>query len=239
MAHRRRKTSGQKRSRPEGGGFRWIGVLGVGLEEDDAADLEQIPIVEALADMLLAVGNRRNRPRLPVDAAIREIGLDPGQARCRPSWCCHRAKTCMAAESISCTTPRPQRCTSEPVTNTLWPVNVRRHGEIRYRPRVAEIVDVGAEQAVEGAAERASVASELVVILTILAEQGGRAGRGPGLPPERLHVPDVGLRVVDFEEHRGAKSRIRVPSRLVMKLASFKPTKLFVDPLVSSCCHRP
>ena len=39
-------------------------------------------------------------------------------------WCCHRAKTCMAAASISCTTPRPQRCTSEPVTNTLWPVNV-------------------------------------------------------------------------------------------------------------------
>src|SRR5262245_1376423 len=33
------------------------------------------------------------------------------------SWCCHRAHTCMAAESISCTTPRPQRWASEPVTN--------------------------------------------------------------------------------------------------------------------------
>ena len=46
-----------KRSRPEGGGFRWICVLDVGLEEDDAADLEQIPIVEALAYMLLAEGD--------------------------------------------------------------------------------------------------------------------------------------------------------------------------------------
>ena len=34
------------------------------------------------------------------------------------SWCCQRANRCMAAESISCTTPRPQRSTSEPVTNT-------------------------------------------------------------------------------------------------------------------------
>src|SRR5262245_40892305 len=33
------------------------------------------------------------------------------------SWCCHRAHTCMAAESISCTTPRPQRSVCEPVMN--------------------------------------------------------------------------------------------------------------------------
>lgn len=45
-----------KRNRPEGGGFRWICVWVVGLEEDDAADLEQIPIVEALMD--LASGSR-------------------------------------------------------------------------------------------------------------------------------------------------------------------------------------
>ena len=46
----------QKEAAPKGGGFRWICVLGVGLEEDDAADLEQIPIIEALAYVLLAEG---------------------------------------------------------------------------------------------------------------------------------------------------------------------------------------
>ena len=35
------------------------------------------------------------------------------------SWCCHLANTCMAAASISCTTPKPQRSTSDPVMNTL------------------------------------------------------------------------------------------------------------------------
>ena len=80
---------------------------------------------------------------------------------------------------------------------------IKWHGEIRYVTRVAEVVDVGAEQAVEGAAEASRRwLAELVVILTILAEQGGRAKRAeprpvhrtPSLPPERLHVPGVGLR---------------------------------------------
>ena len=35
------------------------------------------------------------------------------------SRCCQRAKRCIAAESISCTTPRPHRWTSEPVTCAL------------------------------------------------------------------------------------------------------------------------
>ncbi len=62
------------------------------------------------------------------------------------------------------------------------------------------MIDIGAEQAVEHAAEVALVGVELVVVLTIFAEQGGRAGRGPGLPPERLHVPGVGVGNADIEE---------------------------------------
>ena len=49
---------------------------------------------------------------------------------------------------------------------------------------------------------------ELVIILTILAIQRGRAEgaephpvhRSPNLPPEGLHVPGVGLGIVDLEE---------------------------------------
>ena len=72
----------QKEAAPKGGGFRWICVLGVGLEEDDAADLEQIPIVEALAYVLLAEG----------DAAIVRCKVSVMPVRSRSiSWCCHRA----------------------------------------------------------------------------------------------------------------------------------------------------
>jgi hypothetical protein len=46
----------QKEAAPKRGGFRWICVPGVGLEEDDAADLEQIPTIEALAYMVLVEG---------------------------------------------------------------------------------------------------------------------------------------------------------------------------------------
>ena len=71
-----------KRSRPEGGGFRWICVPGVGLEEDDAADLEQIPIIEALAYVLLV--------EVVLPSLRFMVSVMPVRSR-SISWCCHRA----------------------------------------------------------------------------------------------------------------------------------------------------
>ena len=77
--------------------FRWCG-----LEEDHATNLEQIPVVEALADSAANV-------------AVPVVDRSPTRST-SISWCCHLSQRCMAAASISCTTPRPQRSTSEPVT---------------------------------------------------------------------------------------------------------------------------
>ncbi len=86
----------------------------------------------------------------------------------------------MAAESISCTTPRPQRSTSEPVTkqSSTTPAE-QRCSMAEVRPTSSRV--------------DADEATELVVILAILAVENGGADRAPGLPRERLDVPGVGV----------------------------------------------
>ena len=79
---------------------------------------------------------------------------------------------------------------------------------IAVRPREA-VAEENAVIAVAG--------SELVVVLTILAEDRGGADRAPRLPPEGLHVPNVGLRIVDPEKDRIGVGRIEavIPDELV------------------------
>ena len=50
---------------------------------------------------------------------------------------------------------------------------------------------------------------ELVIILTVFAEQGGGADRAPGLPPERLDVPDICGRSVPCNKRSSTPVRTR------------------------------
>ena len=86
----------------------------------------------------------------------------------------------MAAESISCTTPKPQRSTSEPVTKhsgTCAVVKERHCTNAMHWPEVVESATLPNRHR----------PIELVVVLGIFGEQDGGADRAPGLPPEGLH----------------------------------------------------
>ena len=78
----------KKEAAPKGG-FRFL-RFGLWLEEDHATELEEIEAIEALAGVAATIASAEQSP--VVSKPIRFTSR---------SWCCHRAKRCMAAESIS------------------------------------------------------------------------------------------------------------------------------------------